>query len=63
MSHNEFILALTLYAKEIPFRVLIMAAILVAEEADEKKLKKAFPEIWREVDERSRSYDTGDFEK
>ena len=59
MSHNEFILALTLYAKEIPFRVLIMAAILVADDREEKKLKKAFPDIWLEVNQRANLLDKG----
>ena len=57
MSHNEFILALTLFAKAIPLRVLIMAAILSSNKVDEKILKNAFPEIWQEVRKRSHLLD------
>lgn len=56
MGRNEFHLALMLYAKSIPFEALVMAAMLTAEERDEKKLKSAFPKIWQEVKTRS---DTG----
>lgn len=37
MNQNDFMLALTLYAKSIPFHVLIMAAILTANEQEEKE--------------------------
>lgn len=57
MSNNEFILALTLYAKAIPLRVLIMAAILTADKKEEKKFKKAFPDIWEEVQKRANLLD------
>lgn len=62
MSRNEFILALTLYAKAIPLRVLIMAAILTAEEKEERIFKKNFPDIWLEVQKRSHLLDKGDDE-
>jgi protein-S-isoprenylcysteine O-methyltransferase Ste14 len=62
MSNNEFILALTLYAKAIPLRVLIMAAILTADKKEEKKLKKAFPDIWEEVQKRANLLDKGNDE-
>ncbi|MFQ5628594.1 MAG: hypothetical protein ACE5I1_07525 [bacterium] len=60
MSRNEFILALTLYAKAIPLRVLIMAAILTADENEEKIFKLNFPDIWEEVQKRSNLLDKGD---
>lgn len=53
MNQNDFMLALTLYAKSIPFHVLIMAAILTADEQEEKRVRKCFPEIWQEVQTRS----------
>mgnify|MGYP005725382437 CR=1 FL=1 len=54
MSRNDFILALTLFAKEIPLRSLIMAAMLVAKEPALTTLKSTFPEIWKELEMRSR---------
>lgn len=57
MSRNEFMLALTLYAKDIPVRSLLMAAILMADERTAKTLKKGFPDIWKEVEQRSKASD------
>ncbi|RMD99244.1 MAG: hypothetical protein D6814_05940 [Calditrichaeota bacterium] len=56
MSRQDFILALTLYAKDLPFESLIMAAMLQTEdEAIKKKLKKAFPKLWEELEARSQA--------
>ena len=60
MSRNDFVLALTLYAKGFTLRTLLMASMLTAEEDIFQedilgKLRQAFPEIWDELDLRRNS--------
>lgn len=56
MGYHDFIMALTLYAKDLSFQSLIMAAMLQAEEEETKqKLIKAFPELWQELQDRTKA--------
>ena len=60
MTENEFVLALTLVAKGIPFNALIAAALLSAEnEKDRNRLARAFPDIRDAVEKRTKDSQGG----
>lgn len=56
MSYQDFMMALTLYAKDLSFEALIMAAMLQVEEGDRKeRLIQTFPDIWNELQARTQA--------
>ena len=52
MSHQEYQEAKMLEEKDTPFYALIMAAMRRADTDNLVKLRNAFPETWKELDER-----------
>lgn len=59
MTENEFVLALTLVAKGIPFNSLIAAALLTADDENKARLGRIFPDIRDAIEARFRDSQGG----
>lgn len=60
MEQEDFVLALTLFAKELPFESIIMAAMLRAPGARQQQvLIDNFPEIWQALQGRLQNLEPG----
>lgn len=55
MSHHEYAVSCTIYAKEPPFYALVMAAMRQADDVNLEKLISAWPGVWAELQERYNS--------
>jgi len=49
MSRHEYEESRRIYGEDPPFYALIMAAMRGADDVNEEKLRKAFPEVWAEL--------------
>lgn len=55
MSYHEYRLSQLLEKEELPLATLIMVALKKADDESAEKLKKAFPDIWKDLRTREKA--------